>query len=103
MRILRRSDTTSLNGIRQGPRFKGGLHGYSSFGGFSGAKSAPDLSVLAGGHSFGGRMTSTAASESPLDGGCAAWFSSRFLYINQASRKQSERNISMPSPSRCSS
>ena len=28
----------------------------------------PDLPVLAGGHSFGGRMTSTAASESPLDG-----------------------------------
>jgi uncharacterized protein len=30
--------------------------------------SAPDLPLLAGGHSFGGRMTSTAASESPLDG-----------------------------------
>jgi uncharacterized protein len=29
---------------------------------------APDLALLAGGHSFGGRMTSTAASESPLDG-----------------------------------
>jgi predicted alpha/beta-hydrolase family hydrolase len=29
---------------------------------------APGLSLLAGGHSFGGRMTSTAASESPLDG-----------------------------------
>lgn len=29
---------------------------------------APDLPVLAGGHSFGGRMTSTAAAESPLDG-----------------------------------
>ena len=28
---------------------------------------APDLPVLAGGHSFGGRMTSTAASEAPLD------------------------------------
>ncbi len=28
---------------------------------------APDLPILAGGHSFGGRMTSTAASESPLD------------------------------------
>jgi uncharacterized protein len=27
-----------------------------------------DLPLLAGGHSFGGRMTSTAASESPLDG-----------------------------------
>jgi predicted alpha/beta-hydrolase family hydrolase len=29
---------------------------------------APALPLLAGGHSFGGRMTSTAASESPLDG-----------------------------------
>jgi predicted alpha/beta-hydrolase family hydrolase len=29
---------------------------------------ASDLPLLAGGHSFGGRMTSTAASESPLDG-----------------------------------
>ena len=29
---------------------------------------APDLPILAGGHSFSGRMTSTAASESPLDG-----------------------------------
>jgi predicted alpha/beta-hydrolase family hydrolase len=29
---------------------------------------AADLPLLAGGHSFGGRMTSTAASESPLDG-----------------------------------
>ena len=31
-------------------------------------KAAPDLPLVAGGHSFGGRMTSTAASESPLDG-----------------------------------
>src|SRR5689334_2784546 len=29
---------------------------------------APDLPLLAGGHSFGGRMTSTAAAESPLEG-----------------------------------
>lgn len=29
---------------------------------------APDLTLLAGGHSFGGRMTSTAASDAPLDG-----------------------------------
>ncbi|MGP0065148.1 MAG: alpha/beta family hydrolase [Isosphaeraceae bacterium] len=28
---------------------------------------APDLPLLAGGHSFGGRMTSTAASESPIE------------------------------------
>src|SRR5947209_10890128 len=31
-------------------------------------EAAPDLLLLAGGHSFGGRMTSTAASESPLNG-----------------------------------
>jgi uncharacterized protein len=31
-------------------------------------QAAPDLPLLAGGHSFSGRMTSTAASESPLDG-----------------------------------
>jgi predicted alpha/beta-hydrolase family hydrolase len=29
---------------------------------------APDLPLVAGGHSFGGRMTSTAASEAPLEG-----------------------------------
>jgi predicted alpha/beta-hydrolase family hydrolase len=29
---------------------------------------APDLTLLAGGHSFGGRMTSTVASKTPLDG-----------------------------------
>src|SRR4051812_31452741 len=29
---------------------------------------APGLPLLAGGHSFGGRMTSTSASESPLEG-----------------------------------
>jgi uncharacterized protein len=31
-------------------------------------ESAPGLPLLAGGHSFGGRMTSTAASESPIEG-----------------------------------
>jgi uncharacterized protein len=31
-------------------------------------RAVPGLPLLAGGHSFGGRMTSTAASESPLDG-----------------------------------
>ena len=31
-------------------------------------EAAPDLPLLAGGHSFGGRMTSMAAAESPLDG-----------------------------------
>ena len=32
------------------------------------SEAAPGLPLLAGGHSFGGRMTSTAASESPLEG-----------------------------------
>lgn len=31
-------------------------------------KAAPDLPILAGGHSFGGRMTSTAQCEGPLEG-----------------------------------
>ena len=31
-------------------------------------EAAPDLPVLAGGHSFSGRMTTTAASEAPLEG-----------------------------------
>ena len=30
-------------------------------------KAAPDLPIFAGGHSFGGRMTTTAASESPIE------------------------------------
>jgi predicted alpha/beta-hydrolase family hydrolase len=34
----------------------------------SAREAAPDLKLLAGGHSFGGRMTSTASSETPLDG-----------------------------------
>src|SRR4051812_48369324 len=34
----------------------------------SAGRAAPDLPLLAGGHSFGGRMTSTAASELPLEG-----------------------------------
>src|SRR6187402_2274529 len=32
------------------------------------SKAAPDLPLLAGGHSFSGRMTSTAASVSPIEG-----------------------------------
>jgi predicted alpha/beta-hydrolase family hydrolase len=31
-------------------------------------KAAPDLPILAGGHSFGGRMTTTTASEAPIEG-----------------------------------
>lgn len=31
-------------------------------------RAAPDIPLLAGGHSFGGRMTTTAAAESPIEG-----------------------------------
>jgi len=37
-------------------------------------KATPDLTLLAGRHSFGGRMTSTAASESSLEGVCGLVF-----------------------------
>lgn len=42
---------------------------------------APDLPLLAGGHSFGGRMTSTAASESPIEGVHGLVFFSFPLYL----------------------
>jgi predicted alpha/beta-hydrolase family hydrolase len=44
-------------------------------------EAAPDLKLLAGGHSFGGRMTSTAASEFPLDGVCGLVFFSFPLHM----------------------
>jgi predicted alpha/beta-hydrolase family hydrolase len=44
-------------------------------------ETAPDLPLLAGGHSFGGRMTSTAASESPLDGVAGLVFFSFPLHL----------------------
>jgi len=37
-------------------------------------RSAPGLPILAGGHSFSGRMTSHAAAESPLEGVCGLVF-----------------------------
>ena len=42
---------------------------------------APDLPLLAGGHSFGGRMTSTAASESPIEGVAGLVFFSYPLHL----------------------
>ena len=47
-----------------------------------------DLPVLAGGHSFGGRMTSTAASQAPWIA-CTVSFSSPFLSISPANRTRS--------------
>jgi uncharacterized protein len=44
-------------------------------------ESAPDLPLLAGGHSFSGRMTSTAASESSLDGVAGLVFFSFPLHL----------------------
>lgn len=45
------------------------------------SKAAPDLPLLAGGHSFGGRMTSTAQSEAPLDGVVGLVFFSYPLHL----------------------
>lgn len=44
-------------------------------------KAAPNLPLLAGGHSFSGRMTSTAASESPLEGVAGLVFFSFPLHL----------------------
>ena len=44
-------------------------------------EAAPDLTLLAGGHSFGGRMTSTAQSEEPLEGVQGLVFSSFPLHL----------------------
>ena len=50
---------------------------------------AADLPLLAGGHSFGGRMTSTAASESPLEGVCGIVFFS--FPLHQPGKPDSKR------------
>lgn len=44
-------------------------------------EAAPDLTLLAGGHSFGGRMTSTAQSEGPLENVKGLVFSSFPLHL----------------------
>ena len=44
-------------------------------------EAAPDLTLLDGGHSFGGRMTSTAQSEEPLEGVQGLVFSSFPLHL----------------------
>lgn len=50
---------------------------------------SPDLPLLAGGHSFGGRMTSTAASESPLNDVCGLVFFS--FPLHQPGRPDTKR------------
>ncbi len=62
-------------------------------------KSAPDLPLLAGGHSFGGRMTSTAQSEAPLDGVVGLVFFSYPLHLpGRPDTKRAEHltNIQVP-------
>src|SRR3954471_4745081 len=65
-------------------------------------EAAPDLPLLAGGHSFSGRMTSTAESESPLDRVIGLVFFSS-LPTWPASPTRSVRTTSRTSPCRCSS
>lgn len=60
---------------------------------------APGLPLLAGGHSFGGRMTSTAQSKSPLDGVVGLIFFSLPLHLpGRPDTKRAEHlaNINVP-------
>lgn len=62
-------------------------------------EAAPDLSLLAGGHSFGGRMTSTAQSEKPLDGVVGLVFFSYPLHLTGrpvTKRAEHLANIKVP-------
>jgi predicted alpha/beta-hydrolase family hydrolase len=62
-------------------------------------KAAPDLKLLAGGHSFGGRMTSTAASEAPLENVSGLVFFSFPLHLaGRPDTKRAEhlKNVTVP-------
>ena len=62
-------------------------------------KAAPDLTLLAGGHSFGGRMTSTAQAEAPIEGVKGLVFSSFPLHMpGRPDTKRAEHlaNIKLP-------
>ena len=62
-------------------------------------KAAPDLLILAGGHSFGGRMTSTAQSEEPIEGVKGLVFSSFPLHMPgrpETKRAEHLSNIQIP-------
>jgi predicted alpha/beta-hydrolase family hydrolase len=50
---------------------------------------SPGMPLLAGGHSFGGRMTSTAASEAPLEGVCGLVFFS--FPLHQPGKPETKR------------
>lgn len=63
------------------------------------SEAAPDLPLLAGGHSFGGRMTSTAASESPIEGVRGLVFFSFPLHLaDKPETKRAEHlaNVAVP-------
>lgn len=62
-------------------------------------KAAPDLPLLAGGHSFGGRMTTTAASEAPIEGVVGLVLSSFPLHMpGRPDTKRAEHlsNVTVP-------
>ncbi len=62
-------------------------------------KAAPDLIILAGGHSFGGRMTTTAASEAPIENVVGLVLSSFPLHMpGRADTKRAEHlsNVTVP-------
>jgi predicted alpha/beta-hydrolase family hydrolase len=62
-------------------------------------KAASDLPLLAGGHSFGGRMTTTAASEEPIEGVVGLVLSSFPLHMpGRAGTKRAEHlsNVTVP-------
>lgn len=62
-------------------------------------KEAPDLKMLAGGHSFGGRMTTTAASEAPLENVIGLVLSSFPLHtpgVPDTKRAEHLSNVTVP-------
>ena len=62
-------------------------------------EAAPGLTLLAGGHSFGGRMTSTAASESPLGGVAGLVFFSFPLHLaGKPDRKRADHLAAVTVP-----
>ena len=66
------------------------------------ARLMPKLALIAGGKSFGGRMTSQAQAETPLRA-CAASSSSDFRCMRRAGRRRSAPSISSTSRSPCCS
>ena len=67
------------------------------------AKLMPKLALIAGGKSFGGRMTSQAQAETPLARRARSWRSSDFRCMRRAAPRRSARPISSRSRSPCCS